>query len=330
MIQSPRRATRPRVLLASAACGLAVVAVAPGLPATARADVQIRSQAPGLGFDGSPVDSTVEKADAGPTLRSEAGASRIPLSFHKAAKIRELTIEGSRPGVRERMVIAFPRKHQRGTPYPTVLFIHGAGGDRFDAMDTPAANLNKALVAKGYLVVSGDYWSRWNYGDPDSVDALGRVLQQLSARLKLSSVVVVSASMGGLTGLNAILRRKIHKLKGWVGVGPVCNLNAALTSPILGPGAQIGWNGAPQELIDQFDPLRTPFVRNVTTLPMMFLVSNADAIVPRGSHTDPCARRFRAAGASVRVLRVPGEHGEASTFDTKAIVGFTDRVSGRS
>lgn len=318
-----------RVLMVSTACGLAVAATGLGLPATAGADAPLVNQAPASSLVSSGVDA-IENADAGPSPRSAASAALIPPGFRKAAKIRELTIEGSRPGILERIVLAFPNKHQPGAPYQAVLFVHGAGGDRFDAMDTPAAQVNKALVAKGYLVISGDYWNRWNYGDPDSVDALARVVQQVGARVKLSSVVVESASMGGLTGLNAVLRRKIPKLKGWIGVGPVCNLNAALASPILGLGAQRGWDGAPQELVDQFDPLMTPIARSLRTLPMMFLVSNTDTIVPRESHADLCVRRFRSAGVPVRVLRVIGAHGEASTFDTKAIVGFTDGVSSRS
>ncbi len=329
MIQNSRRPVLRRMLLAGAACCLAVAALGPGFSATAHAGPQIVRDAPGSDRV-SLTGGVVEAADAGPTPRSAAGASLIPPSFRKVAKIRELTIAGSRPGSSERLVLAFPRKHQPGTPYSVVLFVHGAGGDRFDAMDTPAANVNRALVAKGYLVASGDYWNRWNYGDPDSVDALGRVLQQLGARVKLSSVVVESASMGGLTGLNAILRHKIPKLRGWVGVGPVCSLTAALASPILGPGAQRGWDGAPPELVDQFDPLFTLPLSGVRTLPMMFLVSNTDTIVPRGSHADLCASRFRSAGARVRVLTVAGEHGQASTFDTKAIVRFTQRVSSRS
>lgn len=316
----------------------------------AQADATAVSPAPNSNSAvvGIPGGYSEPRAEAGPTPRVDPVPPIVPVPpvdpvpplvpvppfvpgviatvFDDLAVVRESAVPGLVDGNLQRFIYAIPKNHPRGEPYTAVLFVHGANGDRFDAMTTTAVSSNRALLANGYLLISGDYGSRESFGNSASIAALGRIARLMTHRMRISSVVVESASMGGLTGLNAIIQRKVPRLQGWIGINPVCNLQAARANPILGPLASQAYLTSSELKLKEYDPARTKKVKRLKGLRMLFLASDADEIVARTENTTVCERLFSLAGAIVTSISVPGLHGDAQSFQVSSMLRFLGKL----
>jgi pimeloyl-ACP methyl ester carboxylesterase len=213
----------------------------------------------------------------------------------------------------QRAILRLPHGGGRGR---LVLYVHGASGSAEAIDEAPVEALTEALLADGFAVAGDDAGGPQTWGDPESVAAYVR----LADRLRFKQVVVLAQSMGGLAGV-----RLIDKLRpsAWVGIYPVCDARAAYENPELTPFVEEAWHGPPPAYLS---PVRA---RHVRGLPVVIWASPQDTVVPFDENARVCAEEMRRGGASVRLIRTRGDHGDRSNFRPRELVGFLDAVTAR-
>jgi hypothetical protein len=197
-----------------------------------------------------------------------------------------------------------------------VLYVHGASGSAEAIDEAPVEALTEALLTDGFAVAADDAGGPQTWGDPESVADYVRLVD----RLRFKEVVVIAQSMGGLAGVRLI--DKLHP-SAWVGIYPVCNAAVAYENPELTPFVEEAWHGPPPKYLS---PVRA---RGVRGLPVLIWASPQDTVVPFKENAKVCAEEMRRGGASVRLIRTTGDHGDPSNFRPRELVGFLDAVTAR-
>lgn len=284
---------------------------------------------------GATVGTAAQAATVGPpqpTVPSPftpVSAEFVPPEFAVFGEALTALIDVPGSAEKEPIVVLKPLNHKPAKPYKVVLFAHGAGDDRLAVMNSKAFVINQALLAEGFMVIAGDFGGKYSYGNQYAVDRVSAAVAFLNTQFKVSDVVIEGVSMGGLVGLNAIMRGKIPNLRGWIGISPVCNLEAALASEYLSEGANMAYGTSPQDVRDKFDPAKALRGYKLKGLPMRFLASQQDVVVPEAVHTGACVPKFKRAGANVKTSSVPGEHGSLRNFRAAPVLKFVRGVTNR-
>jgi fermentation-respiration switch protein FrsA (DUF1100 family) len=198
-----------------------------------------------------------------------------------------------------------------------VIYVH-AYGETQDAIvgHTAKVPLVNALLDAGYTVAaSGSGGNAW--GNPTALRAQRALYAAVPRQLKRHGVYLWGQSMGGSAALLVV--DKLPDVRAWAGIYPACNVRAVRRA------------GRFTESIDAAYPDRSLLARrspalprHIEGLPMLFWASPDDTVVSTARNTTLCARKARAAGASVSVITTKGEHGDASNFDAARLVRFFD------
>jgi hypothetical protein len=206
-------------------------------------------------------------------------------------------------------------------PAPLVLQHHGRGGD-WNAVEEglTAPILTCGLGANGYMIASshahGDNW-----GNQPALDDYVALYEAIAAEREIDGVLILSVSMGGLSGLLTVASKKIPDVRAWAGVYPVTNLGYAyFDDEELGPQIEHAYGEPPPP---DHDPMELdPEV--FAGLPMLIWASYADHTVPAARHAVPFLARL-GDPPTARLIVTEGDHGDLSNFDPAELVAFFDQ-----
>lgn len=200
---------------------------------------------------------------------------------------------------------------------PLVIMLHGVGGNRRMLVADRILPFTQALVDRGYLLAASDaHGTAW--GARPAQRDYRRLYRWVADHYRVGRVVLVSVSMGGVTGLNLVADDAIPRVAGWIGVSPVTDLHwasqdAHLSGSVadaLGPGA-----------VQRLDPMRIG-PRRFTGERMVIFTTGDDTVVP-----DVHARRFAEHAAPwtrVRFERCAGVHAGRDCFSPVAVEELLD------
>lgn len=243
-------------------------------------------------------------AAAGPTTTAPAVEIRAA-----ASSIRTITV-GGQPAT-----LALPK----ASTTKVVVFMHGAGGqERLPTTDNAVADATALWLRGGYaLAVSRAHGQNW--GNRASVDDNLALVRDLAGR-GLTDVYVVGQSMGGLDALQT-LRRGLRP-KAWVGMAPVCDVRSMVQGGRFTSGIRKA-HGSIAAAERGRSPVGIPSSA-VRGLPMLFLASPGDTVVPAPRNAYRCAATARKAGAVVTLRRTTGNHGDPSSVDGARVLAHFD------
>jgi pimeloyl-ACP methyl ester carboxylesterase len=202
-------------------------------------------------------------------------------------------------------------------PRPLVIMLHGVGGNRRMLMNDRIRSFTQTLVDGGYLLAASDgHGTAW--GARPAQQDYRRLYRWVADHHRVGRVVLVSVSMGGITGLNLVADDAIPRLAGWIGVSPVTDLqwasqDAHLSESVaaaLGPGA-----------VRRLDPMRMS-PRRFAGKRLVIFTAGGDTVVP-----EVYARRFAehvAPSTRVRFERCVGVHAGQDCFSPAAVEALLD------
>jgi pimeloyl-ACP methyl ester carboxylesterase len=166
-----------------------------------------------------------------------------------------------------------------------VVVTHGSGADervtRLDYMEQFTADMLDA----GWIVASanaeGEAW-----GSVPSQDDYVALSEYLSTDRGVDEILVVSFSMGAVSGLNITADERIPNQVGWVGINPVTNLSAAHGDARFTDLIEDALSLGEQAAVDPRRLTSTDF-----TVPLVVFSGDADTTVPRDVHGRDFAAR---------------------------------------
>lgn len=223
------------------------------------------------------------------------------------------------------VLLLVPTGHDSAKPTPLVIYHHGAGENHTALLrDKLKADLVKAMLAEGWLLAGADAHGE-NWGRPEVVADYADLYDHVRATHKVSAVLHLGQSMGGLSSLQTVAARQIPAA-GWAGIYPVCSIENLHG---LGRFAKIieQAHGGPGKWAPR-DPVGLP-PESFKGVPMRFYASYGDTIVPQGPNTDAMAARVKAAAAECEVIECQGDHGHPSHFQSADLIAFFKRCLDR-
>lgn len=188
------------------------------------------------------------------------------------------------------------------------LWFHGQGGDADTRMNQSWLNI---LREHGWAVASGDLGGN-SWGNSTAVRA-ARDLQRWATLITGKPVkLIVAGSMGAATSLNAIIRGQI-RAPCWYGTMPVFDIRSLALVPEFGAQLRAAFPGGIPPEYNPPDGNLPPGIYRVVS-------SDADTKVPAQSNADQLAARTAAS-----VLKVSGEHGDPSHFNSGDLEKFASK-----
>lgn len=210
-----------------------------------------------------------------------------------------------------------------------VLYHHGAGelSDGPFGGDPLKLAVVDALSRAGHLIAACDARAD-NWGNAASAPDYDALLAECRARHNVRRVVVLSQSMGGLSGLQQVARMVAagDAPAAWAGIYPVASLAnlydagtfaaAIRTAHGIAPdGSDYAAKTAGRDPM-LFDPAA------LGTVPLRAWASPADTVVAKAANADALATRFATTNRAVPVVACLGDHGHPSHFRPQDAAGF--------
>jgi pimeloyl-ACP methyl ester carboxylesterase len=202
-----------------------------------------------------------------------------------------------------------------------VVYVHGAGGTAATIEQGQDLGLAEELLARGFAVAGTAAHGTLNWGDPPSVQDYVRLIKRLHYR----HVFLLAESLGGLDGMQ--LLERVHPTA-FAAIYPVCNARVVYRNAqaLARSGESIGhelvqgsletYGGPPPERLSPVRP------GDVEGLPVLIWASPADRVVPFQQDAATCASELKKGGASVRLVRTVGDHGDPSNFRPRWLATF--------
>lgn len=196
-------------------------------------------------------------------------------------------------------------------PRPLALVTHGYRADQRVTRQPYMAKFTQDLVNAGWIVAAsnahGDAW-----GGEESAEDYKALYAHISKEYKIAETVVVSLSMGAISGLELVEEKSIPNIAGWVGVSPVTDLPAM--------AATDDWREVIHSKLDdaeiaELDPMR----RSLGSVPLTVYTSPTDKITPTPVHAEPFAKKHKA-----RVVTCTGGHVAPDCFRAEDVISLAD------
>ena len=225
--------------------------------------------------------------------------------------------------------IRLPAGYDSTVATPVILYHHGVGGNE-DApfRDTNLRATTLALLAAGYVVASSDAgndldnWGNW--GNQAAIDSYLSLYKYVHSQITVSGVLVLSQSMGGLTGLLSIAAGDIS-VDGWAGIYPACNLADMYTGVYSGNiDTAYSISGDYAAKTAGHDPLLLP-ASSWSGVPMRFYASPSDTVVDSANNSDAFSALVAGDVPESTVVAATGDHGDASHFQNADLIAFFAR-----
>lgn len=213
----------------------------------------------------------------------------------------------------------------------TVVMYHGGVGETETAptADSLKETVVQALVNAGCLVVAANGYGGDDWGNQTALDDYDAMFDFVSARWDGDDVIILSQSMGGISGLSAYANNLYANVRGWAGIYPATNLsamfaaNAGLYASSIRTAYGIAADGSDYSTkTSGYDPnLYTTSVWSGKAF--RFYASSGDTVVGKTNNSDAMHTKVVAGGASVSsVVACTGNHGDASHFQPFNLLGF--------
>lgn len=220
----------------------------------------------------------------------------------------------------QKALVLTPPDLEPDTPAPLVLYHHGVGEDwqTIERSNSRRPTIC-ALGAAGYIIAGSDAHGE-NWGKPQAIDDYAKLYLAIAAERPISDVMLLSMSMGGLSGLLTLGYRAVPDVRAWVGISPVTNLGYSYFDHEDFPRRIArAYSGTPSTLQDpmSLDPAAFAGV------PMLAWASYDDARVPRAQNIDAFLAHI-GDPPTARVITSRGNHGDPSHQDPAAVVAFFD------
>lgn len=219
------------------------------------------------------------------------------------------------PGVRPRSALPdgetllLPR-HPDGRRV-LVIYDHGAGGtSQAITADPELRPVVAALLEAGWAVAASDETGN-GWGAPAAVRSVFQLYSDVNRRWPISNVVILSQSMGGLTGLGILAARAVPNVRAWAGIYPVTNLDSLW---------RLGRYRA--QIAAAYGTASAPTSPHAScAVPVLMWASRSDTVVPRAENADMLASQL-GGSCPVTIVTTSGDHGDPSNFDPPGLVAF--------
>jgi hypothetical protein len=196
-----------------------------------------------------------------------------------------------------------------------VIYFHGAGETANSLLSDPLKSaMVHMLLGRGYMLATSDaHWTNW--GNDASVADCAHLYQSAKKYHAISSVVLLSQSMGGLDGLLTINRQTIPA-KAWCGIYPVTNLQNMRYGDYRSQ-IESAYAGQPMSGND-------PSILPSPKIPMLLFLSRDDRVVSAEANG---LRYANLPNATIIMCR--GDHGDSSHFQPSVVADFFNKSLGR-
>lgn len=206
-----------------------------------------------------------------------------------------------------------------GPSLKVCMFHHANGGDFLGHITaTPVESQDVirptilALLDDGWTILAtsgGSNPSHW--GNPSSWASTQAALAWLKEQFSVEKVAVLSASMGGLSGLRALV--EYPDIKNWYGIYPVCDLTDLYPAYTAVIDTAYGGSSAYTAALPTSNPMQFTTGR-FAGKNMRMAASASDTIVSKTANADAMATKVTGTAASIVVTTHTGNHGDASAF----------------
>lgn len=212
-----------------------------------------------------------------------------------------------------------------------VIYHHGVGENQTgwtQGDNLRKAGIRDALISQGYILAASNAGGN-NWGNPASVQAYLALYAYCLRNYRITNqgedVVFLSQSMGGMSGLNCLADQRFP-CRGWYGIYPVCNLQSSYTLNFSGQinGAYGCDSSTYATKTAGYDPNLKPSSA-YPIVPMRFVASYGDTVVPRVDHTDSLQGFLGPLMPEADIVDATGDHGDPSHFLPQDVVDFFGR-----
>lgn len=162
-------------------------------------------------------------------------------------------------------------------------------------------------------------------GSPASTEKFTAFYEEMVKRGYSSKPILLGQSRGGIMTL-AWAFRHADKVKAWVGIYPVCNLESW---PLKNSKAQtLADFGMPEAdlvgKLKEFNPIDNLQGLLANKVPLFVVHGDSDVVVPFELNTGLLKQRYQAGGGSITVKVIPGEGHKVSPsfFECQELVEF--------
>lgn len=220
--------------------------------------------------------------------------------------------------------------YNSANPTKTIIYVHGHGETAGALLaDSLKSSCVTALLNAGYILADcaagGSVW-----GIQSATDGYAGLDSYLRANYNVAGIGLWSQSMGGLSGLHALVQAKVRGVVGWLGTYPVCNLAnlyglGVYTSVI---NTQYGITGTGTATYANktygMDPVLHA-ARDFRDTPMRFYSSRSDTVVPGLNNAEVLQALVASSRREAVLVQCTGNHGDTSHFVPSEYVAFFDR-----
>jgi hypothetical protein len=211
----------------------------------------------------------------------------------------------------------------------TILYVHGHGEDENAPFAEPVkVDLIHCLLRAGYPVASsaahGNAWGN-SLANVDYEALLALLVENYA----INRFVVLSQSMGGISGLNVVKNRRMPQIIGWAGIYPACSLldihaNHASLGIAIETAYGVPKGGDLEHWTSGHDPVTFLGVF-FSGIRMRFYASDRDSVVRKSSNSDRMHEIVSPFALESSVVSCAGNHGDPTHFQPADILEFFAR-----
>lgn len=222
----------------------------------------------------------------------------------------------------EAITVLVPSNYSATSGANIVLYCHGNNGTNEEMGSRTVAEQAAwidALIDEGYLLAASNM-SGNNWGNDDALADLVDLYSYCVTNYRLKDTLIWSASMGGLPGLLAIDDDRIPRVKGWLGIVPVCNLadmfdsNSGTFAATIRTAYGIAADGSDYSAqTSGHDPALLSASR-FTDVGFMFIASSGDTTVDKTQNADVMHALVQSEAFESSIVEHTGNHGDSTRY----------------
>lgn len=222
----------------------------------------------------------------------------------------------------EDITILVPSSYDADVGAHLVMYCHGNNGSDEEmgarVVAEQAAWID-ALIDEGYLLAAS-HMSGNNWGNDDAQADMVDLYAYCVTNYRLRDTLIWAASMGGLPGLLAIDDDRIPRVKGWLGIVPVCNLadmfdnNTGTHAAGIRTAYGIASDGSDYSTqTSGHDPVLLNASR-FADVGFMFIASSGDTAVDKSQNADVMHALVQSEAFESSIVEHTGDHGDSTRY----------------
>lgn len=221
------------------------------------------------------------------------------------------------------ITVLVPQSYSATAGAHIVLYAHGNNGTHTEVASRTsvdrAAFLDE-LIDAGYIV-AGSNLNGNNWGNSASLASMVDLYAYLVTNYRCRSTLLWGTSMGGLSSLLAIADDRIPRVKGWLGILPVCDLanmfggNSGTYAAGIRTAYGIAANGSDYAtLTDGHDPVLLEDVSAFANIGFMSISSPDDTVVDEAENSTAMHALVASVVFENNHLHTTGDHGSLNSY----------------